>query len=141
MEAFAADRDIHRFVASQIYDCLLEEVTGEMCSRCKAVNFGIICGQGAFGLSRSIGISRADAKKFIDDYFAPYSSIRGFLDERVEQAKKTGYAETILHRRRRIANLNSKNSNKRSQAERLASNTVIQGSGADLIRVAMITIE
>ena len=141
MEAFAADRDIHRFVASQIYDCPLDEVTGEMRSRCKAVNFGIIYGQGAFGLSRSIGISRADAKKFIDDYFARYSSIRGFLDECVEQAKQTGYAETILHRRRRIANLNSTNVNKRSQAERLAINTAIQGSAADLIKVAMITIE
>jgi len=141
MEAFAADRDIHRFVASQIYDCPLEEVTGEMRSRCKAVNFGIIYGQGAFGLSRSIGISRADAKKFIDDYFARYSSIRGFLDHCVEQAKQTGYAETILHRRRRIANLSSKNSNKRSQAERLAINTVIQGSAADLIKIAMITIQ
>jgi len=141
MEAFAANRDIHRFVASQIYDCPLEEVTGEMRSRCKAVNFGIIYGQGAFGLSRSIGISRADAKKFIDDYFARYSSIRGFLDHCVEQAKQTGYAETILHRRRRIANLSSKNSNKRSQAERLAINTVIQGSAADLIKIAMITIQ
>ncbi len=141
MEAFAADRDIHRFVASQIYDCPLEEVTGEMRSRCKAVNFGIIYGQGAFGLSRSIGISRADAKKFIDDYFARYSSIRKFMDDCVEQAQQTGYAETILHRRRRIANLSSRNGNKRSQAERLAINTVIQGSAADLIKIAMITIQ
>jgi len=141
MEAFAADRDIHRFVASQIYDCPIEEVTGEMRSRCKAVNFGIIYGQGAFGLSRSIGISRADAKKFIDDYFARYSSIRRFMDDCVAQARQSGYAETILHRRRKIANLNSENGNKRSQAERLAINTAIQGSAADLIKVAMITIE
>ncbi|KPK38031.1 MAG: hypothetical protein AMJ65_13420 [Phycisphaerae bacterium SG8_4] len=141
MEAFAADRDIHRFVASQIYDCPIEEVTGEMRSRCKAVNFGIIYGQGAFGLSRTIGISRPDAKKFIDDYFARYSSIRRFMDDCVAQARQSGYAETILHRRRKIANLKSKNSNKRSQAERLAINTAIQGSAADLIKVAMITIQ
>jgi len=141
MEAFAADRDIHSFVASQIYDCPIEEVTSEMRSRCKAVNFGIIYGQGAFGLSRTIGISRADAKKFIDDYFARYSSIRKFMDDCLARARQTGYAETILHRRRRIRNLNSKNANKRSQAERLAVNTAIQGSAADLIKIAMLTIQ
>jgi DNA polymerase-1 len=141
MAAFAADRDIHRFVASQIYNVSIEEVTSDMRSRCKAVNFGIIYGQGAFGLSRSIGISQAEAKKFIEDYFARYNSIRKFMDDCIAQAKDTGYAETILHRRRKIANLASKNSNKRSQAERLAVNTVIQGSAADLIKVAMIAIQ
>ncbi|MFZ2148176.1 MAG: DNA polymerase I [Sedimentisphaerales bacterium] len=139
--AFAADRDIHRFVASQIYGCQIEEVTSEMRSRCKAVNFGIIYGQGAFGLSRSIGISQAEAKKFIEDYFARYSSIRQFMDDCIAQAKQTGYAETILHRRRQIQNLTSKNAGKRSQAERLAVNTVIQGSAADLIKIAMIAIQ
>ncbi len=141
MAAFADDRDIHRFVASQIYNCDIEDVTSEMRSRCKTVNFGVIYGQGAFGLSRTIGISQSEAKKFIDDYFARYSSIRKFMDECVEQAKKTGYAETILNRQRKIQNLYSKNAGKRSQAERLAVNTVIQGSAADLIKVAMITIQ
>jgi len=140
-EAFATDRDIHRFVASQIYNVPIEDVTGEMRSSCKAVNFGIIYGQGAFGLSRSIGISQPEAKKFIDDYFARYSSIRTFLDACVAAAKRTGYAETILHRRRKIANLTGKNANKRAQAHRLAINTVIQGSAADLIKVAMINIQ
>jgi DNA polymerase-1 len=141
MAAFAADQDIHRFVASQIYNVPIEDVTGEMRSSCKAVNFGIIYGQGAFGLSRSIGISQAEAKKFIDDYFARYSSIRKFLDSCVTAAERTGYAETILHRRRKIPNLTSKNANKRAQARRLAINTVVQGSAADLIKVAMITIQ
>jgi len=141
MSAFAADRDIHRFVASQIYDVPIEDVTDEMRSRCKAVNFGIIYGQGAFGLSRSIGISQAEAKKFIEDYFARYSSIRKFMDGAIDLAKRRGYAETILHRWRKIPNLNSKNANKRAQAERLAINTVIQGSAADLIKVAMINIQ
>jgi DNA polymerase-1 len=139
--AFAADRDIHRFVASQIFDVSIEDVTDEMRSRCKAVNFGIIYGQGPFGLSRSIGISQAEAKKFIDDYFARYSSIRKFMDECVEKAKQAGYAETILHRRRTIPNLASKNANKRAQARRLAVNTVVQGSAADLIKMAMISIQ
>jgi len=141
MAAFAADQDIHRFVASQIYGVSLEDVTGEMRSSCKAVNFGIIYGQGAFGLSRSIGISQAEAKKFIDDYFARYASIRKFLDSCVTAAERTGYAETILHRRRKIANLASKNANKRAQARRLAINTVVQGSAADLIKVAMLNIQ
>jgi len=141
LHAFAEDRDIHRFVASQIYGVPLEEVTGEMRSNCKAVNFGIIYGQGAFGLARSIGISQAEAKKFIEDYFARYGSIRKFMDETIESARRTGYAETILHRRRKIPNLNSRNANKRAQAQRMAVNTVVQGSAADLIKVAMINIQ
>jgi len=141
MAAFAADRDIHRFVASQIFNVPIDEVTDEMRSRCKAVNFGIIYGQGPFGLSRSIGISQAEAKKFIDNYFARYNSIQKFMNGCFEKAKQTGYAETILHRRRKIPNLASKNANKRAQARRLAINTVVQGSAADLIKVAMISIQ
>ncbi len=141
LEAFAADEDIHRFVASQIYNVPIDEVSSEMRSKCKAVNFGIIYGQGAFGLSRSIGIGRAEAKRFIENYFARYSSIRKFMDEVIETAGRSGYVETILHRRRKIPNLNSKNANKRSQAQRFAVNTVIQGSAADLIKIAMINIQ
>jgi len=140
-DAFAADQDIHSFVASQIYGVSIEEVTSEMRSSCKAVNFGIIYGQGAFGLSRGIGISIQQAKEFIDDYFERYASIREFMDSVTARAKEKGYAETILHRRRNIPNLSSSNMNKRSQAERMAVNTVIQGSAADLIKVAMINIQ
>lgn len=138
--AFAADQDIHRFVASQIYGVAMEEVSDEMRNRCKVVNFGIIYGQGAYGLSRTIGISQPEAKRFIEDYFLRYSSIRRFMDEIIASAKRTGYAETILNRRRKIPDLNSNNANKRSQAERFAVNTVIQGSAADLIKAAMINI-
>jgi DNA polymerase-1 len=141
MDAFAADQDIHRFVASQIYGVPLEEVTGEMRSRCKAVNFGIIYGQGPFGLSRTTGMSQSEAKKFIDDYFARYSSIRRFMDDCIARVKQTGYAETILHRRRRIVDLDSRNYSHRALAQRFAINTVIQGSAADLIKVAMINIQ
>ncbi|MBN2589806.1 MAG: DNA polymerase I [Sedimentisphaerales bacterium] len=141
MTAFEQDRDIHAFVASQIYNCPIEDVTSEMRSRCKAVNFGIIYGQGPFGLSRTIGISHADAKKFIKDYFERYNTIRDFFDKCIEDAKKAGYAETIMGRRRIITDLDSRNAGKRSQAERLAVNTVIQGSAADLIKVAMIKIQ
>ena len=141
VEAFRADEDIHRFVASQVYGVASEDVTEEMRSHCKAVNFGIIYGQGPFGLAKSLGISQGQAKDFIADYFTRYSSIKTFTDETIALAKKTGYAETILHRRRQIKDLNSKNGNKRSQAERLVVNTVIQGSAADLIKVAMINIQ
>jgi len=139
--AFAADRDIHRFVASQIYNVPLDQVTSEMRSRCKTVNFGIIYGQGALGLARNIGMSPADAKQFIAAYFARYGSIRAFIDECIAKAKRTGYAETILGRRRRIVDIRSKNQGRRAQAERLAVNTVIQGSAADLIKVAMVAIQ
>ncbi|MBL7107524.1 MAG: DNA polymerase I, partial [Phycisphaerae bacterium] len=141
LDAFANDMDIHTFVASQIYSVPQKEVTSDMRSRCKAVNFGIIYGQGAFGLSQTIGISRTEAKKFIDDYFARYSSIRTFMDRVIEEAAQKGYAETILGRQRRIPNLKNKNGNKRSQAQRFVVNTVIQGSAADLIKVAMINIQ
>jgi DNA polymerase-1 len=140
-KAFAEDKDIHRFVASQIFNVDLEDVTSEMRSKCKAVNFGIIYGQGPFGLSRTTGISQAEAKKFIEDYFKRYGSIKEFMQLIIETARKNGYVETILGRRRKILNLNNKNSMKRSQAERLAVNTTIQGSAADLIKVAMINIQ
>jgi len=140
-KAFAEDQDIHRFVAAQVYGVRPELVSGEMRSRAKAVNFGIIYGQGAFGLSRTTGMSQGEAKKFIEDYFARYGSIRAFMDRSIEQVKQAGFAETMLGRRRPIVGLNSKNFNVRSQGQRLAINTIIQGSAADLIKVAMINIQ
>ncbi|MHC5139496.1 MAG: DNA polymerase I [Planctomycetota bacterium] len=141
LKAFTEDQDIHRFVASQVYGVEAEEVTSEMRGKAKGVNFGIIYGQGPFGLARAIGITQAEAKQFIADYFARYPSIRSFMDNAIHKAKNLGYAETILHRRRPIHGLESSNFNMRSQAERLTINTVIQGSAADLIKVAMINIQ
>jgi len=138
--AFAADQDIHRFVASQIYNVPLDKVTSDMRSRCKTVNFGIIYGQGAQGLARTIHISPAEAKQFIEQYFARYGSIRAFIDECIAKARRTGYAETILGRKRQILDIMSRNPGRRAQAERLAVNTVIQGSAADLIKLAMLAI-
>ncbi len=140
-KAFEQDRDIHTFVASQIYNVDIKDVTSEMRSRCKAVNFGLIYGQGPFGLSKTTGMSIAEAKKFIDNYFARYKSIQQFKKNAIIEAKKTGYAETICGRRRNITGLESKNANKRSQADRLVINTLIQGSAADLIKLAMIRIQ
>jgi DNA polymerase I len=140
LAAFAADQDIHRFVASQIYGVPIDEVTNEMRSRCKAVNFGIIYGQGPYGLSQTTGLSVSEAKRFIEEYFARYRSIRAFMDEVLAGARKAGYVETLLHRRRQITDLDSREPSKRSQAARFAVNTVIQGSAADLIKLAMIHI-
>jgi DNA polymerase I len=141
MEAFAADQDIHRFVAAQINNVPFDQVTPEMRSKSKAVNFGIIYGQGAFGLSRSVGMSLAEAREFIDEYFARYGSIRSFMDDIIENAGTHGFVETILHRRRPIPDIHSTNNNRRAQATRLAVNTVVQGSAADLIKLAMINIQ
>jgi DNA polymerase-1 len=141
LKAFSEDQDIHRFVASQVYGVEPGEVTSEMRGKAKGVNFGIIYGQGPFGLAKAIGITQAEAKQFIADYFDRYPSIRSFMDNAIHKAKNLGYAETILHRRRPITGLESKNFNVRSQAERLTINTVIQGSAADLIKVAMIHIQ
>ncbi|MEN6308444.1 MAG: DNA polymerase I, partial [Anaerohalosphaeraceae bacterium] len=141
LKAFTEDMDIHTFVASQIHGVEAGEVTSEMRGRAKAVNFGIIYGQGPYGLSQSIGISQAEAKRFIDDYYARYPSIRKFMDGEIDKASKRGFAETILGRRRPITGLTTKNFNVRSLAERLTVNTVIQGSAADLIKVAMVSIQ
>ncbi len=140
-KAFEQDKDIHTFVASQIYNVDIKDVTSEMRSRCKAVNFGLIYGQGAFGLSKTTGMNVAEAKKFIDNYFARYKSIKQFKTDAIETAKRTGYAETICGRRRKISGLESGNGNVRAQAERLVINTLIQGSSADLIKIAMIKIQ
>ncbi|MBU1261222.1 MAG: DNA polymerase I [Planctomycetes bacterium] len=141
IKAFQEDRDIHSFVASQIYNVDIKDVTSDMRSRCKAVNFGLIYGQGAFGLGKTTGMNMAEAKKFIDDYFARYKSIQQFKTDAIETAKRSGYAETICGRRRKISGLESRNGNVRSQAERLVINTLIQGSAADLIKIAMIRIQ
>ncbi len=138
--AFAEDRDIHRFVASQVFSVPLEEVTSEQRSRAKAVNFGIIYGQTPYGLSRTTGMSAGEARRFIDMYFMRYPGIRMFFDKVVADAKRVGYVQTILGRRRPIPDIGSRNRNTRAQAERLAVNTILQGSAADLIKRAMINI-
>ncbi|MBN1444182.1 MAG: DNA polymerase I [Planctomycetes bacterium] len=139
-EAFAEDRDIHAFVASQIYGVPLEKVTKQQRTRAKAVNFGIIYGQGAFGLAQSLSISRGEAAEFIRKYKERYAGIAGFVEECVARAEKDGYVTTMLGRRRPIPEARSQNRAVRAQGERLAVNTVVQGSAADMIKVAMVRI-
>jgi len=140
IEAFETDQDIHAFVAAQIQDIEPSEVSKEDRSRAKAVNFGIIYGQGAFGLARNLGISRTEASDFIRDYKERYPGIPRFMDECVQEAEETGHVTTMLGRRRPIPEIHSANRNLRAQGERLAINTVVQGSAADMIKVAMVRI-
>ncbi len=138
--AFEEDRDIHAFVAAQLAGVSIDEVTKQQRGRAKTVNFGIVYGQSAFGLSRQTGMPMGEAKAFIERYFERYPRIRGFLDECVAHARRYGHVKTILGRRREIADINSRNQTARNAAERFAANTVIQGSAADLIKVAMVNI-
>jgi DNA polymerase-1 len=138
--AFREDRDIHAFVASQLNGVPLEEVTKEQRARAKTVNFGIVYGQSAFGLARQTGMSQSEAKLFIERYFQRYPRIRGFLDECIAHARKHGYVKTLMGRRRAISDIESRNQSMRFAAERFAVNTVVQGTAADLIKLAMLNI-
>jgi len=140
VRAFEEGMDIHAFVAGQVFGVDVEQVSSEQRSRAKAVNFGIIYGQGPYGLARQTGMTVNEAKDFIARYFQRYPGIRAFIDECVRQAGEQGYVRTILGRRRPIEGIDSRNASRRAQAERLAINTVIQGSAADLIKKAMVDI-
>ena len=118
----------------------IEEVTPDMRGRAKTINFATLYGQGEFGLARSLRISREEAKEFIEEYFLRFSGVRSFLDEQVVLARDRGYVETLSGRRRYVPELESKNWNVRQFGERIAQNTPIQGTAADLIKMAMIRI-
>lgn len=141
VDAFKHGKDIHAATASKVFGVNQDEVTREMRSQAKAVNFGIIYGQSAFGLSQNLGISRKEAKQMIDSYFEQYASIKSFMDESIEKARKNGYVSTILQRRRYLKDINSGNAIVRGFAERNAINAPIQGSAADIIKLAMLRIQ
>jgi len=139
-EAFAADQDIHRIVAAEVFGVPVDEVTSEQRGRAKTVNFGIIYGQTAHGLSRTLRISRTEAGEYIRSYRSRFPKIDKFLKSCIAHAQEHGYVETILARRRNIPEIDSRNPQRRAFAERLALNSVVQGSAADLIKRAMINI-
>jgi DNA polymerase-1 len=140
LEAFRNELDIHAFVAAQVNGIEVPEVTPAQRSAAKAVNFGIIYGQTPFGLARALGIAQAEAREFIERYHARYPGIKTFIDACIATTREKGYAETILGRRRPIPELHSRNRQQVALGERLAVNTVVQGSAADLIKRAMIDI-
>jgi DNA polymerase I len=141
LDAFRRDLDVHRATAARIFDVPLEQVTSELRGRAKAINFGIVYGMGAQRLARDTGLSVADARAFIDGYFAKYPRIKAYLEEQVEHARKHGFVETVLGRRRPLADIRSTQRQLRANAERMATNTPIQGSAADIIKIAMVRID
>ncbi len=137
IDAFLNDVDIHAITASQVFDVPLELMTPEIRSRAKAVNFGIVYGIGAFSLSKDIHVSVAEAKRYIENYLATYSGVNKYMNEVVENAKKDGYVSTVFGRRRYLPELTASNFNTRSFGERVAKNMPIQGTAADIIKIAM----
>jgi DNA polymerase-1 len=141
IEAFNSGKDIHAATASNVFHVPIEEVTREQRSAAKAVNFGIIYGQSAFGLSQNLGISRGEAKGIIDKYFEQFNTIKSYMDKVVNDARELGYVETVMKRRRYLPDINSANAIVRGFAERNAVNAPIQGSAADIIKLAMIEVD
>ena len=139
-EAFRSGRDIHTATASQVFHVPPEEVEPEMRRRAKAVNFGIVYGISAFSLSKDIGVSVAEAKAYMEAYFATFPGVRRYMDHIVEQARADGFVETILHRRRDLPELSSSNHNLRAFGERVALNMPIQGAAADVMKLAMVAV-
>jgi DNA polymerase I len=138
--AFRAGEDVHRQTAAIIFGVAAADVSSDMRARAKTINFGTIYGQGPFALSRQLGITQDEAKAFITDYFSRFAGVRAYLDRQVELAREQGYVETLFGRRRYIAEINDRNFNTRSFAERTAQNTPLQGSAADLIKIAMVRL-
>ena len=139
-KAFVEDEDIHTITASQVFGVPPFLVTDTMRSRAKTVNFGIIYGQSEFSLAGDLKISRKEAKEYIDSYFEHYNGVKSYMDETIEKAKQDGYVTTLFARRRSIPELSSKNFNLRSFGERAAMNTPIQGTAADIIKIAMVKV-
>jgi DNA polymerase I len=139
--AFNKDRDIHKQTAAEIFDIPIEQVTKEQRNGAKAINFGLMYGQTSFGLSQALHISQADAKKYITNYFKKFSAVKIFLDSLKEKAEQTGYAETLFGRKRMLPDIKSTNRQIKAMAERMAINSPIQGTAADIIKLAMINIQ
>ena len=141
VKAFQEGQDIHRFTAAEVLGKAQDDVTSEERSHAKAINFGIIYGISDFGLSRDLGITRADAKNYINLYFSRYPKVKAYMDAMVQEAHETGKVRTMFGRIRELPDINSRNFNRRSFAERTAMNTPIQGSAADIIKLAMNKVE
>ena len=140
IDAFLSGEDIHTMTAAKVFGVAPEAVTSDLRKKAKAVNFGILYGIGEYSLSEDLGISRAQAKEYIDSYFAEFQEIRSYLDRVREDAKRDGYVTTFFGRRRYIPELSSSNKNLQHFGERVAMNSPIQGTAADVIKIAMIRV-
>ena len=141
INAFKNGQDVHAITAAKIFGIEPEQVTAEQRRIAKTANFGIMYGISSFGLSQRLGISRADAKKIIEDYFANFPAISSFIEDTLTSARENGYVETLFGRRRYLPDINSKNGTVRALAERTAINAPIQGTSADIIKLAMINVD
>ncbi|MGE4433110.1 MAG: DNA polymerase I [Bacteroidales bacterium] len=140
IEAFRNDLDIHTATAAKLFNCALDEVNSDMRRKAKTANFGIIYGISVFGLAERMGVSRTEAKELIDGYFANYPQVKAYMDSAIEKAKKNGWVETLFKRKRFLSDIHSKNAVVRGYAERNAINAPIQGTAADIIKIAMIRV-
>ena len=138
MDAFAKGQDIHQATAAEIFDANIEDVTANQRRSAKAITFGLIYGMSAFGLSKQLQITRAEAQNYIEQYFDRYPQVKNYMDETKLSAKKMGYVETVFGRRLYLADIESSNYQRRQYAERSAINAPMQGTAADLIKIAMI---
>jgi DNA polymerase-1 len=141
LEAYRTGLDIHTLTAAEVFGVPPMLIDAEHRRRAKAVNFGIVYGLSPFGLAQQLGIEQKEAKRFIDSYFARYVGVRGFIDRTLEQARRDGFVRNLFGRKRPIPDLGSKNSNLRGFAERTAVNTPLQGTAADLIKIAMLHLD
>ncbi len=141
MEAFHRDEDIHRRTASEIFGVPMEQVTPTMRREAKVINFGIIYGMSAYGLSQQLGTEPKVAQVYIEEYFKKYTGVQAYIQKSLEEARSKGFVTTLLHRRRYLPELNSQNLSIRQASERMAINTPLQGTAADIIKVAMIRIQ
>ncbi|MFT4031722.1 MAG: DNA polymerase I [Siphonobacter sp.] len=141
MDAFNRGLDVHAATASKVFNVSLDQVTPDMRRKAKTVNFGIIYGVSAFGLSQQVDVSRTEAKELIDNYFREFPAVKTYMDASIAKVRETGFAETILGRRRYLPNINSGNMTDRGYAERNAINAPIQGSAADIMKVAMVKVQ
>ncbi len=141
LEAFLHDRDIHKQTAAEVFEVPLDQVTKDQRNGAKAINFGLMYGQTSFGLSQALHISQGEAKKYITSYFKNFSAVKSFLDGLKEKAEDTGYAETLFGRKRVLPDIKSSNRQIKAMAERVAINSPIQGTAADIIKLAMINIQ
>ena len=140
IDAFSGGHDIHRETASKVFNVPLEEVTPQLRSNAKAVNFGVIYGMSGFGLAEELTISRKQAEKYIKDYFERFKGVRAFMDAQVAEAKRIGSVRTLYGRRRSIPEIRSSQYMVRQLGERLAMNSPIQGTAADIIKIAMVKV-
>ncbi len=141
IEAFRSGRDFHSVTASRVFDVDAAEVTPEMRAKIKAMNYGLAYGLSAYGLSQQLGIDTGEARGLMDEYFETFGGVRDYLAGIVDEARRCGFTETIMGRRRYLPDLTSDNRQRREMAERMALNAPIQGSAADIIKVAMLNVD